>query len=124
MANALMKEQMVMKKKIVSISSERQITIPQKIYYELGFSDEAECIVRKGSLIIRPARRNLIDDFDFYIVKDLKKEGVPRRNVSAMLRYRAKVRVAAKIMLKKAKNVAYGLDDEYSTYDDIFDEED
>jgi tetratricopeptide (TPR) repeat protein len=50
-------------KKIVSISSKRQITIPQKFFAMLGFSDEAECIVRGNELVIRPARQNAGGEF-------------------------------------------------------------
>ena len=35
-----------MNRKILSISSKRQITIPQKFYQTLGFGDEAECVMR------------------------------------------------------------------------------
>ena len=35
-----------MNRKVLSISSKRQITIPQKFYQSLGFGDEAECVVR------------------------------------------------------------------------------
>ena len=37
----------VMDRKIVSISSKRQITIPQKFFNLLGFGNEAECDKRK-----------------------------------------------------------------------------
>ena len=35
-----------MDRKVLSISSKRQITIPQKFYQLLGFGDEAECVLR------------------------------------------------------------------------------
>ncbi len=43
-------------RKILSISSKRQITIPQKFYQKLGFDSEAECIMQDGMLIIRPVK--------------------------------------------------------------------
>ena len=35
-----------MERKIISISSKRQVTIPQKYFELLGFDDEAECILQ------------------------------------------------------------------------------
>ena len=43
-------------RKVLSISSKRQITIPQKFYQTLGFGNEAECIVHGNELIIRPVK--------------------------------------------------------------------
>ena len=40
-----------MKRKILSISSKRQITIPQKFYQALVIGDEAECVMRGNELI-------------------------------------------------------------------------
>ena len=39
-----------MESKKVSISSKRQITIPQKFFTLLGFNTEAECIMREAML--------------------------------------------------------------------------
>ena len=38
-------------RKVLSISSKRQITIPQKFYQTLGFGNEAECIVHGNELM-------------------------------------------------------------------------
>ncbi len=46
----------IKEKKIVSISSKRQITIPLKFFSMLGFDDEAECVGRGNELVIRPIR--------------------------------------------------------------------
>ena len=43
-----------MESKKVSISSKRQITIPQKFFTLLGFNTEAECIMRGNELVLRP----------------------------------------------------------------------
>ena len=48
----------VMDRKIISISSKRQITIPQKFFNLLGFGNEAECVVRGNEPGIRPIRTN------------------------------------------------------------------
>ncbi len=46
------RESKKMNRKILSISSKRQITIPQKFYQTLGFGDEAECVMRGNELVI------------------------------------------------------------------------
>ena len=53
MDTALTKGAVGMNAKRVSISSKRQITIPQKFYALLGFDDEAECIVRGKELLAK-----------------------------------------------------------------------
>ncbi len=45
-----------MESKKVSISSKRQITIPQKFFTLLGFNTEAECIMRGNELVLRPVK--------------------------------------------------------------------
>ena len=47
-----------MESKKVSISSKRQITIPQKFFTLLGFNTEAECIMRGNELVLRPVKEN------------------------------------------------------------------
>lgn len=46
-----------MESKKVSISSKRQITIPQKFFTLLGFNTEAECIMRGNELVLRPLKK-------------------------------------------------------------------
>ena len=52
-----------MESKKVSISSKRQITIPQKFFTLLGFNTEAECIMRGNELILRPVKENTSGEF-------------------------------------------------------------
>lgn len=65
-----------MDKKIISISSKRQITIPLKFFEMLGFKDEAECIVRGNELIVRPARQYAGGEFSEQILADLISQGL------------------------------------------------
>lgn len=65
-----------MDKKIISISSKRQITIPQKFFTMLGFDDEAECIVRGQELIVRPAHKNSGGEFAEQILSELISDGL------------------------------------------------
>ena len=64
-----------MNRKILSISSKRQITIPQKFYQTLGFGDEAECVMRGNELVIRPIKTVDGGEFAEQILADLIKEG-------------------------------------------------
>ena len=64
-----------MEMKKLSISSKRQITIPQKFFSMLGFGTEAECMVRGNELVIRPARVNTGGEFAEQILEDLVAKG-------------------------------------------------
>lgn len=113
-----------MKKKIVSISSKRQITIPQKFFTLLGFGAEAECVVRGNELIIRPAKPNTGGEFAEYILADLISQGLSGDELLNEFKNRqAKVRPAVEAMISDADEVAMGNGD-YDTYDDIFGSED
>ena len=50
-------------RKIISVSKKRQITIPQKYFNILGLSNEVECILQENSIVIRPIRENVSDEF-------------------------------------------------------------
>ena len=121
---AVMKGSQVLDKKIVSISSKRQITIPQKFYTSLGFTDEAECIMRGNELIIRPARVNTGGEFAEQILADLITEGLSGNDLLVEFKKRqAEVRPAVERMITEAEAAARGKG-EYYTYDEIFGEDD
>ena len=121
MANAAtLKGGSVMEKKIVSISSKRQITIPQKFFTLLGFADEAECVVRGNELVIRPARTASGGEFAEYILADLVAQGLSGDELLKQFKLsQAQVRPAVEAMIAEADEVALG-NGEYSTYNDIF----
>ena len=113
----------VMEKKIVSISSKRQITIPQKFYTALGFADEAECIVRDNELIIRPIRVQSGGEFAEQILAELIAEGLSGDALLMEFKNRqAKVRPAVESLIHEAENAAWGKG-VYATEEDIFYEE-
>lgn len=115
-----MKGKRVMDKKTVRISSKRQITIPQKFFTELGFADEAECIVRDNELVIRPVRMHSGSEFAEQILTELVAEGLSGNELLTEFRKRqAKVRPAVEAIITEAENAASG-NGEYYTYDDIF----
>ncbi len=121
---AVMKGNAQMEKKIVSISSKRQITIPQKFFAHLGFDTEAECVVRGNELIIRPARTNSGGEFAEYILEDLIAQGLSGKELLKEFKNKqAKVRPAVEAMMAEADEVAMG-SGEFYTYDDVFGTED
>ncbi len=120
----VMKGNSTMEKKIVSISSKRQITIPQKFFAMLGFDTEAECIVRGNELIIRPAKMNAGGEFAEQILADLISQGLSGEELLKQFKNKqAKVRPAVEAMIADADEVATG-NGEFYTYDDVFGTED
>jgi len=110
----------IMDRKIVSISSKRQITIPLKFFEALQFADEAECVVRGNELVIRPARSNSGGEFAEHILAELIASGLSGDELLKEFKNKqAKVRPAVEAMIAEAEEAAYG-NGEYSTYDDIF----
>ena len=114
------RENTKMNRKVLGISSKRQITIPQRFYKSLGFGDEAECIVRGDELVIRPIKTVAGGEFAEQILADLIKEGLSGEELLSEFRKRqAQVRPAAEAILAKAEDIAAGRA-EYATYEDVF----
>lgn len=114
------KNHLISDKKIVSISSKRQITIPRKFFDALNFADEAECVVRGNELILRPARTNSGGEFAEHILADLIASGLTGEELLREFKNRqAKVHPAIEAMIAEADKVAVG-NGEYYTYDDVF----
>ena len=113
----------VMNTKKVSISSKRQITIPQKFFSLLGFDTEAECLVRNNELIIRPVRKQVSGEFAEQILADLIKQGLSGDALlKAFKEEQAKVRPAVVNLLTEARAAAAG-EAESMTMDDVFGED-
>jgi len=110
-------------KKNVRISSKRQITIPQRFFTQLGFKDEAECILRDDELIIRPIHTTSAGDFDEELLADLISQGLKGQELLAAFKeQRKQIRPAVSRMIAEAKQAAYGKG-EYESAEDVFDEE-
>lgn len=107
-------------KKSISISSKRQITIPQKFYDMLGFENEAGCYVKGNELVICPKKSTRDDDFSEQILEDLIRNGYSGENLlSKFKEIHNKIPSAVKAMMEDADLVAKGIG-EFSTYDEIF----
>ena len=111
-------------RKVVSISSKRQITIPQKFYTMLGFSDTAECVVRGNELVIRPTKVTSGGEFAEQILADLIAQGLSGDELLRQFKImQSKIRPAVEAMIAESEAVATG-ESEYATYDDVFGTED
>ncbi len=118
------KGNLIMDRKIVSISSKRQITIPQKFFEALQFAEEAECVVRGNELVIRPARTNTGGEFAEHILAELIANGLSGDELLKEFKIKqAKIRPAVEAMIAEVEEVASG-NGEFYTYDDVFGSED
>ncbi len=110
-------------KKTVSISSKRQITIPQKFFKVLGFADTAECFLRGNELVIRPVSTNTGGEFAEQILRELIDEGYSGEELFEKFKAKqAKIRPAVEALIAEADAVAQG-NGEYFTLEEVFAEE-
>ena len=116
-----------MESKKVSISSKRQITIPQKFFTLLGFNTEAECIMRGNELVLRPVKENTSGEFAEQILADLIRQGYSGEELLEKFKQtQRKIRPAVEAMLAEADRVAesksggYSLEDVFGTEDEKF----
>ncbi|NLA96184.1 MAG: AbrB/MazE/SpoVT family DNA-binding domain-containing protein [Clostridiaceae bacterium] len=63
-----------MERKIINVSSKRQITIPLKFYEHLDLGNEVECLLEDGRIIIQPLHRGP-NEFSVEILKELVSHG-------------------------------------------------
>ena len=95
-----------MEHRTISISSKRQITIPQKYFEALGFGSEAECSMSNGALIIRPVRRGG-GEFAEQILEELISQGYSGAVLLEKFKSeQAKIRPAVEAMLDEADRLA------------------
>ena len=106
-------------RKVISISSKRQLTIPQKFFDQLGFDSEAECIIHENELIIRPFKESG-GDFAAEILADLVEQGYNGQELVRQFKImQKKIRPAVERMLEEVESVAEGKG-EYYTMEDVF----
>lgn len=113
-----------MNRKILRISSKRQITIPQKFFQSLGFGEEAECVMQDNMLVIRPVKTVSGGEFAEQILAELIAEGMSGNELLSEFKARqAQIRPAIEAMLSEAEAVAQGKAD-FARYDEVFGAED
>ena len=120
MPTAMTKGRVPMEIKKLSISSKRQITIPQKFFTMLGFDTEAECTVRGNELVIRPVRTNAGGEFAEQILADLIAQGYSGNDLlNRFKEAQGQVRLAVEAMLLDAEQAASSKAGHIS-YEDVF----
>lgn len=116
----MLKGNVPMEMKKISISAKRQITIPQKFFTMLGFDAEAECMVRGNELVIRPAKTNTGGEFAEQILADLIAQGYSGNELlDHFKKAQGQVRPAVEAMIVEAGHAAAS-ESEYMSYEDVF----
>lgn len=111
-----------MNHKIISISAKRQVTIPQKFFEVLGFSNEAECVLKDGGIFIRPIHTSA-NEFAEEILTDLIAHGYSGSELLAQFKLQSKkVRPAVEEMIAEADKIAQS--GKSITFDELFHVED
>jgi len=116
-------ERSMMKPKRISVSSKRQITIPLEYCKALKIENEVECVIKDGSIIIRPVINTTQDNFADLILEDLIKEGYKGQKLLEEFKKRkVEMKYAVENVRKEADKVA---EDEapYLTVEEVFKEE-
>ena len=109
-----------MNRKTIRISEKRQLTIPQKFFEALGFSTEAECILRGNEIVLRPVREQGGGEFAEQILADLIAQGFSGDQLlTEFKKMQRRVRPAVEAMLTQAEQAARG-ESESSSYEDVF----
>ena len=109
-----------MNRKTIRISEKRQLTIPQKFFEALGFSTEAECILRGNEIVLRPVREQGGGEFAEQILADLIDQGFSGDQLlTEFKKMQRKVRPAVEAVLTQAEQAARG-ESESSSYEDVF----
>lgn len=113
-----------MERKTISISSKRQVTIPQKFFDALGFSREAECIFNGNELVIRPMREQSGGEFAEQILAELVAKGYSGNELLEKFKEeQRKVRPAVLDMIAEADALAHS-SEAGPSLDELFDTED
>lgn len=109
-----------MERKIISVSGKRQVTIPQKYFEALGFSNEAECILQNNAIVIRPIKDNSGSEFSEQILADLIAQGLSGQKLLAKFKeMNKKIAPAMEKLINEADSIAKG-EKRGATMADIF----
>lgn len=111
-----------MEAKIISISENRQITIPKEYFDKLNLGSKAECFFENDSIIIRPFIR-YEKDFSQDILKELVSEGYTGQELLDEFGHRTKeISYAIEKLKEEGEKIASG-NIKGVTYKEIFGEE-
>ena len=106
-----------MPKKRISISQNRQITIPIEFFNSLGIENEVDCFMQNNRIVIKPVQDS--GEFDEQILSDLIEQGFSGNDLLAKFKEaRRNVRPAVESLLEEAGRVANS-EGEYFTLSDL-----
>lgn len=109
-------------KRIIRVSGKRQITIPLKFFQSLGLTDQVECSLEEGALVIRPLKQDE-NSFSVEILKDLVAQGLTGDAlVQKFSEASQQVKEAVRSLFDEADEIAAGKCPS-SDMDDIFGED-
>ena len=107
MQQEMVKNKFKRERKIISVSSKRQLTIPQKYYDLLGFDNEAECVLQADSLIIKPLQSTSTSEFSEQILADLISQGLEGAELLSAFKEQSKsIRPAVQKLIKETDEFA------------------
>ena len=93
-------------RKIISVSTKRQVTIPQKFFDLLGFQNEAECILKDDGIFIRPVHMGG-SEFAENILEDLIVQGYSGKELLEKFKEQSrKIRPAVVQLIAEADEIA------------------
>lgn len=95
-------------KRIIRVSDKRQITIPLKFFQTLRLSDQVECSLEDGALVIRPLSQEG-SEFSVEILKDLVEQGFSGDElIRKFTEQNQLTSKAVRTMLEEADDIASG----------------
>jgi len=101
-------EVVLVETKIISISDNRQLTIPKEFFDKSNLGSKAECAYKDGTIIIKPLLK-YDDDFTEEILKDLVAEGYEGYSlVEAFKKRRTDLKIAAEKLQEEGRKIASG----------------
>jgi len=119
MVQTIAKNEAVRERKIISVSTKRQLTIPQKYYEFLGFDNEAECVLHEDGILIRPLQNHNNSDFSEQILTDLISRGYEGKELlSEFKKYTKSIRSAVLTLINEADELAKN--EKGCTLDELF----
>jgi len=110
-----------MERHIISVTGERQVTIPLRFFEKLRFGQEIECCLTEDAVLLRPLSR-VEDTFIMEILRDLIAQGYNGEELLAKFsEQRSNFCGAIRTLIEEADEIASGKQ-AGATTKDIFEE--
>jgi len=119
----MIKEGDKMYKKIIPVSEDGKITIPNSFYKKLNLdkSKKVECVYYKNTIVLKPIKK-ITDSFSVEILKDLISEGYSGNQLIEKFQERSEeIKNSIDHLIDEAEKIASGEIEGYSL-EDVFGE--